>query len=993
MFRSVEKEPVLSFGIDSTGQHRISGKWQQSSSITAKQKSWLSSLAAAMHALPRWPLADGLDLSTFIPDSHQLAVTDKLASSWFQFIDGMNQSYPRTRVVVADEGGIGKTLSVSIAVRWISLREDASGPILILVPPLLTEHWATHLRAVFSDDPDRVRVLSSARYFDTSIHNDDIIVASKFSWIHHMQDLSSLPSSLCVVIDEAHQGRTGMGFNNIDHEDFYEDNPGGMHDHEEVNSTTSHAEVLQATCAKAQYAIAVTATPINTDMDELNYILKNISAEEQEFTFSSPQNDDLEEWFNALRAIKHWARDATDSAARCPSQLVLNLASCIDNNQTPRQWEMLAEQDLEIISSWLHSQSIGDSLLSPELSLTLVREFHPYGRHLSMILRSDLPRKTLDNQKFRKREERRIDLSYDDNLKHFMNNIRRNDSEISRTTKLTGPARLISSFHRNPQAREKEILRYSGEWSFTPESGLDWDAVAQYKDPRFQIITGQIEDDLSNSLKGDEQIYQRGCVIFTEFRGSIHFLFEEFRKLRDHHSKVTLVPMVLKGDTHINEARRILEQCRNKSINKKFYPILICTPAGEVGLDMEWATTLVHWDLNPNPQRLEQRTWRLDRRISSDKTNPKYTVLFPMLIDMPHYSELEIRIVSRYNEANQNLFNQSRSYIPEDQELVDFSKLSNVSNNEFQLLDEEVLELNRFLHDKGEGGWPGPQLRQSEQLRLSVLLDLVSFKHADNTVISSGQTGSYEGWSSELSLGDDRISAVRDLEVIFPALSRKLSPSIPFRIEPKPLITHWAVSNAEGIRLPNLIKTAYTLFRNIPWKEESSKCPVLTVKNKGHTGTYLMAVNPDLASRFKPLSPTRYDRGLRLFYENGTLVSENMDEKEEWELIFTLLCELVKQQPSNLVSTPKLNQTLDTFGQQQATERIEILNRRQLEQRNHLERLKEKMDQMDTESEKHHRFSNVCEELNQSIESRDKKIKELIEMSHELFIIAKFELS
>ena len=174
-------------------------------------------------AASRW-----LDLSTFTPDSHQLSVADKLASSWLQFIDGMSQSYPRTRVVVADEGGIGKTLSVSIAVRWISLREDASGPILILVPPLLTEHWAAHLRAVFSDDPDRVRVLSSARYFDTSIHNDDIIVSSKFSWIHHMQDLSSLPSSLCVVIDEAHQGRTGMGFNNLEHDEFYEDGQGEM---------------------------------------------------------------------------------------------------------------------------------------------------------------------------------------------------------------------------------------------------------------------------------------------------------------------------------------------------------------------------------------------------------------------------------------------------------------------------------------------------------------------------------------------------------------------------------------------------------------------------------------------------------------------------------------------------------------------------------------------------------------------------------------------
>ena len=99
--------------------------------------------------------------------------------------------------------------------------------------------------------------------------------------------------------------------------------------------------------------------------------------------------------------------------------------------------------------------------------------------------------------------------------------------------------------------------------------------------------------------------------------------------------------MILTGDTNIHEARKVLNQCRTKSSNKRFYPVLICTPAGEVGLDMEWATSLIHWDLNPNPQRLEQRTWRLDRRISNNHTNPTYTVLFPMLTDVPHYDELE----------------------------------------------------------------------------------------------------------------------------------------------------------------------------------------------------------------------------------------------------------------------------------------------------------------------------------------------------------------
>ena len=70
-----------------------------------------------------------------------------------------------------------------------------------------------------------------------------------------------------------------MGFREIDSELFHEDGQGEMFDHEEINSTKQHAEVLQKTCVKSAYAVAVTATPINTDMKELNYILNNIGSE------------------------------------------------------------------------------------------------------------------------------------------------------------------------------------------------------------------------------------------------------------------------------------------------------------------------------------------------------------------------------------------------------------------------------------------------------------------------------------------------------------------------------------------------------------------------------------------------------------------------------------------------------------------------------------------------------------------------------------------
>ena len=42
--------------------------------------------------------------------------------------------------------------------------------------------------------------------------------------------------------------------------------------------------------------------------------------------------------------------------------------------------------------------------------------------------------------------------------------------------------------------------------------------------------------------------------------------------------------------------------------------VLICGDGGAVGLDMEWATTMVHWDLWGGAENISQRSWRLDRR-------------------------------------------------------------------------------------------------------------------------------------------------------------------------------------------------------------------------------------------------------------------------------------------------------------------------------------------------------------------------------------------
>ena len=65
----------------------------------------------------------------------------------------------------------------------------------------------------------------------------------------------------------------------------------------------------------------------------------------------------------------------------------------------------------------------------------------------------------------------------------------------------------------NPQSRENEKLRYSGNWFFREDSGLDWKIADAFADPRIDMMLEQIQADISNSNVGDTS-FQRLCCFY-----------------------------------------------------------------------------------------------------------------------------------------------------------------------------------------------------------------------------------------------------------------------------------------------------------------------------------------------------------------------------------------------------------------------------------------------------------------------------------------------
>ena len=56
---------------------------EKDKSLSEYSKLEIQTLGGLFHALPGWPLADGIDRSKYTPDTHQLLVSDMLATNWF----------------------------------------------------------------------------------------------------------------------------------------------------------------------------------------------------------------------------------------------------------------------------------------------------------------------------------------------------------------------------------------------------------------------------------------------------------------------------------------------------------------------------------------------------------------------------------------------------------------------------------------------------------------------------------------------------------------------------------------------------------------------------------------------------------------------------------------------------------------------------------------------------------------------------------------------
>jgi hypothetical protein len=774
----VEHNGSLRFVFGRSSDHlRIEGRWVSEANVNnpSEQSGLLFNL---LRALPNWPLVDGINMNKssngFIPDAHQFLPMDMLESGWLAgFGVHGGQGLPRSRILIADEGGTGKTLSASLAVRYASLISPMDGPIVCLVPPLLIYHWVNHLKQVFNDEPERVVGLNSASHFGEHHHNR-IVVVSKWSWAFHFQKIkSSLTAPVCVVVDEVHQGRTGQ-INDVKGDEEYAGMAGQEEDSKSYTTEMAKKDsdnlrtVVRETCCNAAFVIGVSATPINLDLSELNTILTDLG----EVGFEEDElYKKVKGYTSELGALTLKAKEMDTPISR-----KVFFQPILDKFPTTI-WEnhKLSKEDISSIISWCSSEE----LIHGSEALRSLRELHPYGKSLSIVLRNYLSDQNISN--FRKRNTVLLPVESGE-MEYVWENVKErtddpdgvqvlpSDLESLRKSALILHSHRTNLWRRNP---ESSSPYYKGDFP----QGQHYRHIKQIEDPRLSKLIQRFSeemDEVDAQGHGDIREHKIGCVLFTEWNGTIDGdgLMVDIKHIAEthHHGKHFRI-FTLRGGQGVRDMKATMQQCHRLSLIKGFFPILITSPAGEVGVEMAWASNLVHWDMHTNPQRMEQRTWRVDRRIEEGgKIGAYYNVFFPMFENNPLNQLLERKIQPRWETACNELGKPVTEYLSDSlQEVTGINKT-------IQVLGKEISKFKDFVLQGDEKNENYHTIKH--RWKALVALSTLGFEFDNESEVALLTEGKFTiQWPQDkTTLFDDENSRlVRDIELISLGLSDNLA--------------------------------------------------------------------------------------------------------------------------------------------------------------------------------------------------------------------------
>lgn len=532
---------------------------------TARQVSLLLTHTKLSHALSDTVYSYGATKTVYRP--YQFKPVLRLISS------------PRKRLLIADEVGLGKTIEAGLV--WTELEQRTTMTrALVVCPATLVSKWRDEMRRRFDRD---LRVVD-AQGIDDMVNlfrrGDDltpmygVVSLERLRSARVLEALQSAsPSFDLAIVDEAHYLR----------------NPDSLH-HDVGELLSDWADAL----------LFLSATPLNLGQDDLFSLLNLLLPEE----FHDKQA--LEEQLEPNAVLSEVARQLRRSD-QPPRQLQARL---MDLGRTRFGTTTLGRPEAGELASLLDRD---DPLPPRDLATArrLLSALHPLANIVTRTRKVDVP----EDKAVRRAEP--VHVAWTTAEYEFY-------EAVHAWTLANARARgAPPGFMMQMPLRQTASCIPAMIDRLTAGDGPDDDDVIDEDEAETDAIWAQADQELKDlrrraarlaaAVTVDSkfealrerlaELRSRGVhqvMVFSFFRATLEYL--ESRLASE--CKVA----VMHGGVHLAERERIMNRFRAGDID-----VLLLSEVGSEGLDFEFCSVVVNYDLPWNPMRVEQRIGRIDR--------------------------------------------------------------------------------------------------------------------------------------------------------------------------------------------------------------------------------------------------------------------------------------------------------------------------------------------------------------------------------------------
>ena len=587
------------------------------------------------------------------------------------------ETYGKVRLLLADEVGVGKTLSLAAGAMMSALLDD--GPVLILCPSTLTIQWQVELADKLGI-PSAVWSSTKKVWLDSKGHTirtrgpEDIvrcpfriaIVSTGLISNQHSEERGFLLERKfgTVILDEAHKARRRGGFG------------------PKKDESNNLLDFMLRIGPRTKNLLLGTATPIQTEVHELWDLLRILNAG-AEFVLGKEIFGGWSDYAKALPIVKgdvvplnendawEWLRNPLPPGSENSLFATLRLQLGIDDKAffTDRGFGSLGFPE---------RQAVGQSL-----EHGFLREHNPVLRH-TVVRR----RKTLEDAGLLERIEVAVhpdpdpysgaypgvqfnglglltnhpfDLAY--RAAEAYTTALKNRKQSAGFMKTLMLQRICSSFASGRSTAEMFLNKmvveeeenvgaiYEAIVDMTPvEAGhlrtiVDELSRPEARDPKLNAVRYFLSEHRSEG----KTWLEHGCIVFSQYYDTTYYFAAELAKCFEGEPVGVYAGAGRSGLFRGTEFASVEREDIKNAVKKHEIRLLVATDAACEGLNLQTLGTLINVDLPWNPARLEQRLGRIKRFGQARRKVDMLNLVYHDTQDEKVYGVLSRRMRDRYD--------------------------------------------------------------------------------------------------------------------------------------------------------------------------------------------------------------------------------------------------------------------------------------------------------------------------------------------------------